>query len=64
MPKLTKERLLKEATQHAIFVHRYRESHEKRRKFARRLCKDGLLTMLGQNNEGWLYRAATQPSKE
>lgn len=38
-----------------IFVHRYKWSHDKRRKQTRRDCKDGKITMLEQNQDGFLY---------
>ena len=60
--KLTSGMLLQQAKQHPIFVHRFKWSHELRRKLTRRMCKDGLLVMIGRQQDGFLYRPATQKS--
>ena len=38
------------------FVHRYRWSHEDRRKLFRRALKDGKVKILLKNRDGWLYQ--------
>lgn len=52
------EQLLKDAFARRVFVHRYKYTHDQRRRVARRMCKDGLLTMVEQNKDGWIYQAA------
>jgi hypothetical protein len=52
------EKLLVDAFARTIFVHRYKFTHDQRRRVARHMCKDGLLVMVDQNKDGWLYRAA------
>jgi hypothetical protein len=37
------------------FVHRYKDSHTDLRKQARRLAKDGLIALLEQRRDGFLY---------
>lgn len=64
MAELTKERLLIEAAKHPIFAHKYKNSHELRRKLTRRMCKDGLLIMIERNNDGFLYRAANHQERQ
>jgi DNA-binding transcriptional regulator PaaX len=39
-------------------IHKYSYSHEKLRKKARRLCKDGLLVMEKQDKEKFYYKLA------
>ena len=51
-------RLLEEAKKHPIFVHRYKWSHDERRRLTRRMCKDGLLVMIEHTGDGFRYRAA------
>lgn len=58
--KLTPGMLLQEAKNRVIFVHRYKWSHDKRRKFCRRMFKDGLLVLVDENYDGWLYKATTK----
>lgn len=57
-------KLLVDAFARIIFVHRYKFTHDQRRRVARRMYKDGLLVVVEQNKDGWLYRAITQHSKE
>lgn len=38
-----------------LFVHKYSYSHEKLRKKARRMCKDGLLVLKEQSRDGFYY---------
>jgi len=39
-----------------VFAHRYKYSHEKRRKQLRKACKDGIVTMLESSPDGFLYQ--------
>lgn len=55
--RLTPEKLLKQARERGIFVHRYKWSHINRRRITRRMCHDGLLTLVLETHEGFLYRA-------
>jgi hypothetical protein len=46
------------------FVHKYKHSHDKRRKFFRRAHRDGLCTRKYIENEnGWLYTWTGPPKK-
>lgn len=38
-----------------VFVHRYKDSHSKRRKVLRRKLKEGKVTLILKNKDGWLY---------
>ena len=38
------------------FVHRYKWSHDKKRKQFLRMFKDGKIDLLKSTREGWLYR--------
>lgn len=38
-----------------VFAHRFKYSHEKRRKQLRRALKDGIVQLLESSDEGWLY---------
>ncbi len=38
-----------------VFAHRYKYSHEKRRKQLRRACKDGIVQLIEERPEGFLY---------
>lgn len=38
-----------------VFVHRYRDSHEKRRAAIRRAKKNGIAIVLKTERDGWLY---------
>jgi hypothetical protein len=39
-----------------VFVHRYKWSHDKKRKKYRRLLKENKVKLLLQNKDGWLYQ--------
>ena len=38
-----------------LFAHRYKWSHDKRRKQLRRALTDGLVTLVEESAAGWLY---------
>lgn len=38
-----------------VFAHRYKYSHEKRRKQLRKACNDGLVQLIESSSEGFLY---------
>jgi len=38
-----------------LFIHRYKQSKDRLRKKARKLCKEGKITLLEQSREGFLY---------
>ena len=38
-----------------VFAHRYKWSHDKRRKQLRKACKEGLVTLLEESAAGFLY---------
>jgi len=38
------------------FVHRYKWSHAKRRKKYKKLLKEGKVTIMETNKDGWLYQ--------
>lgn len=39
-----------------VFVHRYKWTHADMRKKYRRMCKDGLVTLLEESPAGFLYK--------
>ncbi|MNG00788.1 hypothetical protein D3C85_693490 [compost metagenome] len=57
---ISKDSLLSKA-KNGFFVSRYSWSHEKLRKKARRMCKDGLIYVEFQNKDGWFYKLRLQP---
>lgn len=57
--KLTTASLLQEAKSHPIFVHRYKWSHDLRRRLTRRMCKDGHLVLIEKTYDGFRYKAAS-----
>lgn len=51
---ISKEAILQRA-KNGLFVHKYSYSHEKLRKKARRMCKDGLLVLKEYRKDGFYY---------
>lgn len=39
-----------------MFAHRYKVAHMKRRKVLRKLAKEGKISIVETNDDGWLYR--------
>lgn len=42
-----------------VFVHRYKWSHDDKRKKYRRMLKDSKVVLISQNKDGWLYGEQT-----
>lgn len=57
--KYSKPWILEKATK-GLSVHKYSWSHEKLRKKARRLCKDGFLVMVDQSKDNFYYKVVSQ----
>lgn len=55
---LSKEQVLEMAAKKSFIVNRYSYSHEKLRKMCRRMAKDGLLKLICQDSNGFVYRTA------
>jgi len=45
-----------------VFVHRFRWSHDDKRREYRRKLKDGEVKLVARLRDGWLYGIPTKPS--